>query len=57
MTLYSLKTSLQTNISNIIQNHTLGNKTLVAQDGKALYFSRSAVPHVRGIDPSYWYKY
>ena len=25
-------TSLQTNISNIIQNHTLGNKTLVAQD-------------------------
>ncbi len=32
-------------------------KTLVAQDGKALYFSRSAIPHVRGVDPSCWHKY
>ena len=26
-------------------------KTLLAVDGRALYFSRSAVPHVRDIDP------
>ena len=32
-------------------------KTLVAQDGKALYFSRSAIPHIRGVDPSCWHKY
>lgn len=29
-------------------------KTLLAADGRALYFSRSAVPHVRGIEPSEW---
>ena len=29
-------------------------KTLLAADGRALYFSRSAVPHVRGVDPSDW---
>lgn len=27
------------------------SKTLLAVDGRALYFSRSAVPHVRDIDP------
>ena len=32
-------------------------KTLVAKDGKALYFSRSAIPHVRGVDPLCWHKY
>ena len=32
-------------------------KTLISQKGKALYFSRSAIPHVRGVDPSNWYKY
>jgi len=29
-------------------------KTLLAADGRALYFSRSAVPHVRDIDPAHW---
>jgi 3-deoxy-manno-octulosonate cytidylyltransferase (CMP-KDO synthetase) len=29
-------------------------KTLLAADGRALYFSRSAVPHVRDIDPIHW---
>ena len=29
-------------------------KTLLAADGRALYFSRSAIPHVRGVDPSDW---
>ena len=32
-------------------------KTLISKNGKALYFSRSAIPHVRGVDPSCWYKY
>lgn len=30
-------------------------KTLLARDGRALYFSRSALPHVRGIDPEHWH--
>lgn len=30
------------------------DKTLLAADGRALYFSRSAVPHVRDIDPVHW---
>jgi len=29
-------------------------KTLLAADGRALYFSRSAVPHVRDIAPAHW---
>jgi 3-deoxy-manno-octulosonate cytidylyltransferase (CMP-KDO synthetase) len=29
-------------------------KTLVSADGRALYFSRSAIPHVRGVDPELW---
>ncbi|MFM7087546.1 MAG: 3-deoxy-manno-octulosonate cytidylyltransferase [Cyanobium sp.] len=29
-------------------------KTLVAADGRALYFSRSAIPHVRGVEPADW---
>ena len=29
-------------------------KTLLAADGRALYFSRSAIPHVRGVDPADW---
>jgi len=29
-------------------------KTLLARDGRALYFSRSAIPHVRDVDPSEW---
>lgn len=29
-------------------------KTLLAADGRALYFSRSALPHVRGVDPCEW---
>jgi 3-deoxy-manno-octulosonate cytidylyltransferase (CMP-KDO synthetase) len=29
-------------------------KTLLASDGRALYFSRSALPHVRGVDPADW---
>lgn len=30
-------------------------KTLLAADGRALYFSRSAIPHVRGVDPAHWH--
>ena len=32
-------------------------KTLLAHDGRALYFSRSAIPHVRDVDPSDWYRH
>ena len=32
-------------------------KALLAHDGRALYFSRSAIPHVRDIDPINWHKY
>jgi 3-deoxy-manno-octulosonate cytidylyltransferase (CMP-KDO synthetase) len=30
-------------------------KTLLAADGRALCFSRSAIPHVRDVDPSHWH--
>ena len=30
-------------------------KTLLAHDGRALYFSRSAIPHVRDVDPEDWH--
>ncbi|MFM9073858.1 MAG: 3-deoxy-manno-octulosonate cytidylyltransferase [Cyanobium sp.] len=30
-------------------------KTLVSADGRALYFSRSAIPHVRDVDPAQWH--
>lgn len=30
-------------------------KTLVSADGRALYFSRSALPHVRGVDSAQWH--
>ncbi|BEV35544.1 3-deoxy-manno-octulosonate cytidylyltransferase [Synechococcus sp. M16CYN] len=30
-------------------------KVLLAHDGRALYFSRSAIPHVRNVDRSEWY--
>ncbi|MCU0528740.1 MAG: 3-deoxy-manno-octulosonate cytidylyltransferase [Cyanobium sp. Prado107] len=30
-------------------------KTLLSQDGRALYFSRSAIPHVRGVPLEQWY--
>lgn len=32
-------------------------KTLLANDGRALYFSRSAIPHVRDVDSTDWHKY
>lgn len=32
-------------------------KTLLARDGRALYFSRSAIPHVRDVDPSEWHQH
>ena len=32
-------------------------KVLLANDGRALYFSRSALPHVRGVDPADWYRH
>lgn len=32
-------------------------KTLVTADGRALYFSRSAIPHVRGVEPADWPKH
>ena len=30
-------------------------KNLVASDGRAPYFSRSAIPHVRDVDPQHWH--
>ena len=30
-------------------------KTLLSHDGRALYFSRSAIPHVRDVDPADWH--
>jgi 3-deoxy-manno-octulosonate cytidylyltransferase (CMP-KDO synthetase) len=32
-------------------------KTLLAADGRALYFSRSAIPHVRGEHPDDWHRH
>ena len=32
-------------------------KTLLAHDGRALYFSRSAVPHVRDVDAAEWHRH
>jgi len=32
-------------------------KTVLSQDGRALYFSRAAVPHIRDVDPSEWHRY
>ncbi len=32
-------------------------KTLLAADGRALYFSRSALPHVRGEAPEDWHRH
>lgn len=32
-------------------------KTLLASDGRALYFSRSAVPHVREAEPDQWHRH
>ncbi|MAR07369.1 MAG: 3-deoxy-manno-octulosonate cytidylyltransferase [Cyanobium sp. NAT70] len=42
-----------------LQPETIHNpnvvKTLLAHDGRALYFSRSAIPHVRDVDPAEWH--
>ena len=32
-------------------------KTLLANDGRALYFSRSAIPHVRDVEPEDWHRH
>lgn len=32
-------------------------KTVLAADGRAIYFSRSAVPHVRDVDPEQWHQH
>jgi 3-deoxy-manno-octulosonate cytidylyltransferase (CMP-KDO synthetase) len=32
-------------------------KTLLAHDRRALYFSRSAIPHVRDVDPGEWHRH
>ena len=32
-------------------------KTLLASDGRALYFSRSAIPHVRDVAPTDWHQH
>ena len=32
-------------------------KTLLAHDGRALYFSRSAIPHVRDVAESEWHQH
>ena len=44
-----------------LQPETIHNpavvKTLLAHDGRALYFSRSAIPHVRDVDPAAWHQH
>lgn len=40
--------------SNTIHNPAVV-KTLLASDGRALYFSRSAIPHVRDVNPDFWH--
>ena len=44
-----------------LQPQTIHNpavvKTLLAHDGRALYFSRSAIPHVRDVDPENWHQH
>ena len=44
-----------------LQPDTINNpavvKTLLAHDGRALYFSRSAIPHVRDVDPAEWHQH
>ena len=44
-----------------LQHDTIHNpavvKTLLAHDGRALYFSRSAIPHVRDVEPSQWHQH
>ena len=32
-------------------------KTVLAHDSRALYFSRSAIPHVRDVDPADWHRH
>ena len=32
-------------------------KTLISNKGQALYFSRSALPHIRDVDKNEWYKH
>jgi len=32
-------------------------KTLITSHGKAIYFSRSAIPHIRGVPKEDWYKF
>ena len=32
-------------------------KTVLARDSRALYFSRSAIPHVRDVDPADWHRH
>ena len=32
-------------------------KTVLAHDSRALYFSRSAIPHVRDVEPQDWHRY
>ncbi len=32
-------------------------KTLLTADGRAIYFSRSAIPHIRGIEPKDWHNF
>ena len=44
-----------------LQSDTIHNpavvKTLLAHDGRALYFSRSALPHVRDVEPAQWHEH
>ena len=32
-------------------------KTLLARGGRALYFSRSPIPHLRDVDPADWHRH
>ena len=44
-----------------LKSHDIHNpsivKTLISNNHEALYFSRSAIPHIRGIDQKQWHDY
>ena len=55
-TMYKIITPIYKLKSNDIHNPSIV-KTLVSNNHEALYFSRSAIPHIRGIDQKHWHDY